>query len=265
MLLVLVKIATTVGVVLGLAWLSERVSPRVAGIVAGLPLGVTIILFFLGLEQGPAFAGAASLSALAGMTPVMWVIVAYEALARCPGRCGLYAATLSVPPLYLAGAALIALVPQERWLLLALASGSAFAAWLIFRGQAQAPPVRQVRITSRVLLARAGTAAALVVLITGLAEWLGPTWAGLLSAFPNMLLPLLVIVHVTYGADTARGILRALPTGVGSALAFLICGSFTLERWGTWLGILAALAAAALYLSLLTAVLYRRRRGSSRS
>ena len=86
-LLIPVKILATIGIVLGLSLVAERVSPRVAGVLSGYPLGAAIALFFIGLEIGPQFAADSAVFALAGLTASMVFVAAYFAVsARCRGR-----------------------------------------------------------------------------------------------------------------------------------------------------------------------------------
>lgn len=58
--LLLAKIATAIIAVVGLSLVAERVSPRVAGILSGYPLGTAIALFFIGIELGEPFAAASA-------------------------------------------------------------------------------------------------------------------------------------------------------------------------------------------------------------
>jgi len=50
------KLLASIGLVLGLGLVAVRVSPRVAGLLAGYPLGTALALFFIGLEISPGFA-----------------------------------------------------------------------------------------------------------------------------------------------------------------------------------------------------------------
>ena len=65
--LLLLKLLVAVGVVVGLSVITERISPRIAGIVAGLPTGTAITLFFIGLDNGTAFASQTALYTLVGL------------------------------------------------------------------------------------------------------------------------------------------------------------------------------------------------------
>ena len=67
MLLIVIKIVVTSAMVLALSWINERVGPRIAGILAGFPLGIAVSLFFIGVEQGAGFAAEASVSTLGGL------------------------------------------------------------------------------------------------------------------------------------------------------------------------------------------------------
>jgi len=50
--LLLYKISITVLAVLGLSFVAEKVSARLAGLLSGYPSGTAIILHFYGLEYG---------------------------------------------------------------------------------------------------------------------------------------------------------------------------------------------------------------------
>lgn len=46
---------------------AERANPRLAGVLIGFPLGAGLTLFFLGVEQGAAFASESSLWSIQGI------------------------------------------------------------------------------------------------------------------------------------------------------------------------------------------------------
>ena len=64
----LAKLAISIGIVLGLSLVAERVSTRIAGLLAGYPLGTAIALFFIGLEIAPVFAAESAVFSLATLT-----------------------------------------------------------------------------------------------------------------------------------------------------------------------------------------------------
>ena len=63
-------------------------SPKVSGFISGIPTGTAIILFFYGLERGPAFASESSLSNLAGMLSMDLFIYLYFLASKNTGKDG---------------------------------------------------------------------------------------------------------------------------------------------------------------------------------
>jgi hypothetical protein len=52
--LIILKTVVSILAVLGLVYISEK-NPKIGGLLAGLPLGTGIVIFFYGIEQGPHF------------------------------------------------------------------------------------------------------------------------------------------------------------------------------------------------------------------
>jgi uncharacterized membrane protein (GlpM family) len=258
--LVPVKILVTVGMVLGLALVAERVSPRVAGVLSGYPLGAAIALFFIGLEIGPQFAADSAVFALAGLSASLAFVSAYYAAsARCAGR-AVAPATAAALAAYFAAAWALQGVPFSLAgaVLLPAASVPVFAR--LFRRIPNVAITRSVRFTPAVMLVRAGLAAAIILAITAAARAVGPAWAGLFSAFPTALFPLMLIVHLTYGKAHVHTIIKNFPLGLGSLIVYGVSVALGYPRLGVGWGTAAAFAAATAYLVIYGAMVSRRRR-----
>ena len=65
--LIVAKIVVTVGAVVGLSLAAEHASPKMAGLLAGYPMGAAIVLFFYGVEVTPEFAAESAVYTLVGM------------------------------------------------------------------------------------------------------------------------------------------------------------------------------------------------------
>jgi hypothetical protein len=65
--LLLYKIGITMMAVLGLSFVAEKISTRLAGLLSGYPIGTAIILHFYGLEYGAQFAADAAIFNLCGL------------------------------------------------------------------------------------------------------------------------------------------------------------------------------------------------------
>ncbi|MCK4734556.1 MAG: hypothetical protein KAT65_19025, partial [Methanophagales archaeon] len=102
--------------------------------------------------------------------------------------------------------------------------------------------------TWKVILGRAGLAALTISLITGIAELVGPTWAGLFSAFPTTLFPLLLIIHFSYGERYAHSIIKHVPDGLVGLLIYSLTIYLSYPQFGIYLGIILAFSGALIYL-----------------
>ncbi len=259
-MIVVIKILVTSLMVLGLSWLSERVSPRVAGVFAGLPLGIAVSLFFIGVEQGPSFAAAASLSSIGGLGAAVVFCYAYWRFSATLRRWNVVLTSVLSLPVFLAAAALIGMLPQNRWLLTAVTLVITGAALFEFRGIAETNPAdrKQVKVTPTILFVRTALATAIVLAITGLASVIGEKWAGLLSGFPITLYPVLLIVHATYSEREAHGIIQAFPYGIGSLVICAFAGSYLLVPLGVYWGMALSILLAAAYLTVVALMVWKK-------
>jgi hypothetical protein len=247
-LFLIAKIGVTIGMVLALSWVAERVSPRVAGLLSGYPLGAAIALFFIGLEISPEFAARSAVYALAGLASSQVFAYCYFMASARLNRCTIPAACAAALGGYFAAAWLLHAIAFSRAgaVLTAIASMALFA--YLFRGIRNVAIARSVRFTPMVLLLRACLAAAIIVAITGAAGAVGSAWAGLFSAFPTALFPLMLIVHITYDKAHVHTIIKNFPLGLGSLIVYGIAVSILYPTWGVGWGTLAAFGIATLYL-----------------
>ena len=85
----LFKMSVAIAMVLLLSLIAERVSPSLAGILCGYPLGVAITLFFVGYEISPEFASKSALFTAVGLIGTQASAYGYyrfSLLARGRGR-----------------------------------------------------------------------------------------------------------------------------------------------------------------------------------
>ncbi len=254
--LTLAKILVAVGMVVLVAYLAENVSPRFAGIFAGFPLGSAISLFFIGYELGPDFAGQAAVYAISGLTATMAFSYFYyraslplEKLPRIPA---IALATLQALAGYFVVIFLLRLVDYNRITACAVSIAAIFLFDRLFSKIPNVLIADRSRLSVALLAARAGTAAAIIILVTSGAKLIGPRWAGLFAAFPMAILPLIVIIHFTYRPEHVYTILKNLPRGMGSLVVYGLVVSYAYPAWGIYLGTLIGYAFATVFLILLT-------------
>jgi uncharacterized membrane protein (GlpM family) len=247
-LFTVVKVSVSILVVVLLSLIAERAGPRIAGIVSGYPLGAAISLYFIGLEIGPGFAAQSALFTAAGLAATVAFVGGYllgirfaEGHHRLPSLAfsilpgiaayGLVAWLLSFMPINWASAPLIAITSM------------ALAAW-VFRRIPDATIQQRIHLGFSVALLRAAFAALVILAITTVAGVVGPRWAGLFSAFPITMLPLLAIIQFTYQPAHVRTIIKNVPRGLGSVLIYAMVVFASYKglglAWGTLIGYLAA-------------------------
>lgn len=183
---------------------TRRWGPRAGGLLMGLPLTTGPIFLALALEQGAAFAAAATVGILDGLVGLSAFVVAYVHVSNRFGWIvSLFCATVS----FLACSALARGLGGG-----ALVAGLAAAGAL---GCALALIRRPVSSSTRVvpprwdLWARMGAVAGLTLIVTAVAARIGPVYGGIVGTYPVMMTVAIPFTHVQYGRDAAVAMLRA--------------------------------------------------------
>jgi len=247
-LFVLLKILVTIAIVVGLSVVAEHVSPRVAGVLSGYPLGAAIALFFIGLEIGPAFAAESAVYTIAGLVGSLCFVYAYYQTALRCDRWTIPIASIAATAGYFAVIGLLHSIGLAKLSAVLFTVSATFAFAFMFRNIEDSRIDRPVRLTFRVLVLRAALAAVIILMITGAAKWVGPHWAGLFSAFPTTLFPLMLIVHISYGRSAVYTVIKNFPRGLGSLILYALGVSFVYPRFGVLPGTIVAFMLATAYL-----------------
>ena len=259
-LVLISKVIVTVGMVLSLSAVAERVSPRVAGLLSGYPLGAAIALFFMGLEVGPDFAAESAVYTLVGLVASQVFVYGYYRASAALQRHVIPAATLTALGGYFAAVWLLHFIPFSPTAAVLVPVASILIFTRLFRKVRNVAITRSVRFTFGVLLLRADLAALIILAVTGAARAVGPAWAGLFAAFPTALFPLILIVHITYDKAHVHTIIKNFPLGLGALIAYALAVSQLYPSLGIYGGTIAAFAAATLYLLAYGAIVGRLRR-----
>ncbi len=262
MFVVLVKMGVTVCVVVGLSVVAEHVSPRVAGVLSGYPLGAAIALFFIGWEVGPDFAAASAVYTLAGLVGTLCFVYVYYQTAVRVHRYAILWSSITASAGYFAAIGLLNAFPLSVWTAFLLPVGAAGIFIFLFRRIQNSRIHKPIRLSFGVLFLRAVLSAVIILGITGAARAVGARWAGLFSAFPTTLFPLLIIVHATYGRQHVYTIIKNFPKGLGSLMLYTLGVSIFFPRCGVVMGSVLALVTATVYLVLYALMVMRFEKGS---
>ena len=85
-------------------------------------------------------------------------------------------------------------------------------------------------------------ASAMVLLITGGAEFLGPQWSGILAPFPVFMCIMAVFAQKQSGVTAVHGLLRGNMIGYFSAVSFYVTVGLTVEQTSITITFLLATA-----------------------
>lgn len=250
-----------------LATLAGRRWGNVAtGLVAGLPIVAGPVLFFYALEQGPAFASQAAVATLLGMVSLCAFLLIYAWRSWSGGT------ILSSLLMGWAGFAVVTLlinrVLQDHSVSLLKALVYALAA--LYLGRRSLPPVEEAApalapplspdplakgspiaadAASRPgpwdLPLRMAAAAIMVLVLTALAQRLGPRLGGLLTPFPVASTVLAVFAHSQGGSAAARSVLKGLFLAFNSFAVFCAVLGAALTAGGLGLGVAVIVAVLA--------------------
>jgi hypothetical protein len=206
----------------------RRWGPRLAGILVVLPIVAGPILLILYVDQGNGFAAAAARAATLAIVPLAFFALIFAYLSRNHGwLLTLLAAWVAV---LLADLALAqAHVPAMVALVLALVALHGAGALLRRLDQPSPPPIPTPWWD---LPARAVATALLVVLVTGLADLLGPALTGALAPFP---IALSVVCAFTAAQASHAGVLallRGIVPGLDGFALFCFLVAVLINRLG---------------------------------
>jgi len=246
--LLLYKIGITMLAVLGLSFVAEKISVRLAGLLSGYPIGTAIILHFYGLEYGAQFAADAAIFNLCGLLASQCFAYTYYRVSQ--RTTSLFVTSILSLTGYLLPTLVVSQTNPSRLTALVIAISATILFCILFRSNKAKQMVAPQAWSARLIIGRLIFTASLVLIVTEFADIVGPSWAGLFSAFPVALYPLVFLLHREYGPETARNILGNFPYGLWSVIAYALTISLVYPLygviWGTLLGFAVATAVLAI-------------------
>lgn len=253
MILVLSKILVTFSTVVMLAIVARRYGPAWTGILAGFPLGSAITLYFIGYEQGADFAASGARHALIGLTGSLMLAITYLHISRRWHQPRAILIPVMLAPL----AFLITVAPlqywQGEWWL-----NTVMILILIWLAKQYLGHIEDIDATidhnniwqrpAPAIVFRAIMATLSVLGITALANWLSPSQAGLLAAFPVSFFPVLIILQLSYGAPVVAAAIKQYPSGLVAMVVYIVLVGLLYPLVGLHWGTALSLTGATVYL-----------------
>ncbi len=224
--------------ILALSLAGRRWGTTVSGWLVALPVVAGPIVFFIGLEQGEAFAAGAARATIAGLASLAVYSLVYSRVAL---RAGWAPSLLAGWAGFFLSTYLLNRLPLTLPQSIALALSALVGVYLLL------PPAGSEASPTGTpaweIAARMAAAVGMVLVMTALARPLGPHLAGLLVPFPIAATVLAVFTHHYQGGASAVRLLRGLVAGLWTMGIFFLVVAGTVERLGV--GPSFALAVAA--------------------
>lgn len=249
MTLLALKLLLAPMLVVGSSLAGRRWGPRLGGILVVRPIVAGPILLIVHLEHGSRFAAQAASAATLGIVPLAIFTVVFAYGSRRFGWLLTLAADWAA--VLLVDLGLTQLTPPA-WVSLLLALAALHGAgWLLGRLDAPMPEARP--LPGWDLPARAVATGGLVVVITTLADVLGPTATGVLAPFPIALSVVCAFAVAQSGHPGVLALLRGIVPGLDGFALFCFLVAVTIDRWGAVVSFGLATAAAVAFAAVLAA------------
>ena len=224
---------------------ARRWGALVGGVIGGLPVVAGPILAIIAIQHGNAFGSRAAAATLLGLISLTGFVLTYAFLAR---RAAWPVCLFAGWTVFLLMTAALDLF-HARALPALIAAFATFTLALLVMPKAKSEAVQRVTAPAWDLPLRAFSAIALVLILTGAANELGPQLSGLLAPFPIITTVLAAFTHAQGGADAAITILRGMERGFYAFALFCFTASVALTHmavgWAFALATLVALAVQA--------------------
>ncbi|MFC1723547.1 hypothetical protein ACFL0V_05395 [Nanoarchaeota archaeon] len=260
--LFLIKLFVAVGVVVLLSIIAEHVSPKMAGILSGYPTGSAISLFFFGLEQGTQFAADSAVYNMIGLVAMMSFIYFYYRSSSYFSKFNIVLSSIVSIFGYFVVIWLLHFIKLNKFIAVLIPIISMIIFIYLFKEIQNIKIRNKIKITHSVLFLRAFFAACIILTVIGTAKLVGPTWAGLFSAFPTTLFPLIVIVHFTYDTKHVHTVIKNVPIGIGSLILYSLTISIVYPLFGIYIGTIISFIVATVYIFLFQFIQKRVKRKS---
>lgn len=247
---ILFRVLVTAAIVVLVTLSVERLTPKIGGALAGLPIVTGPALYFLLDEKSVVFGASAAAASLMSLTAAQVFLVGYTVVAARTKWAAIIVAVLS----WICGIWALSHLQPSPWVGLPLFLVSMVAARYITECYVITLDRTATDGTLLMLIVRATIAGLLVAMGTIASGWLGPVWAGSLIAYPISLTVILVTVHHRSGAQLAILTARAAMLGIFSLAVFTFMVAILLEIYGPVISFVVALLAS---MSVTTSLVYR--------
>jgi hypothetical protein len=236
-----------VTLVLALSFIAEKVSPKISGILSGLPVGSSITLVFFAIENGVDYVTKVALYNIHGLFAALAFSIGYYISTFYKGKFEIFLSLLISFISYLIIAFILAYVPPHVFFTPFIVITLMLIATIYFAKKENFTIDKKIKTSMSDILFRSILTISIFLVVSSLPKYVPSNIAGIFSSFPTILLPLLLIIHFRYSRLQARTIIKNTPFGLSSVVIYSLVVYFTYAEIGILYGTIVALISSVLY------------------
>ena len=245
--LLIIKSIAVVALVLSLSYIAEEVSPKVSGILSGLPVGSSITLLFFAVENGVDYVTKVALYNIHGLFAALAFSIGYYISTFYKGKFEIFMSLLISFIAYLIIAFILAYVPPHVVLTPLIVITLMLIASIYFAKKENFAIDKKVKTSISDIFFRSLLTISIFLVISSLPKYVPSNIAGIFSSFPTILLPLMLIIHFRHSRLQARTVIKNTPFGLSSVVIYSLVVYFAYAKIGIVFGTIVALIASVLY------------------
>ena len=236
--------------VLTLSFVAEKLSPKISGILSGLPLGSSITLIFFAIENGVDYVTKVALYNIHGLFAALAFSIGYYISTFYKGKFEIFLSLLISFISYLVIAFILAYVPPHVFFTPFIVIVLMLIATIYFAKKENFSIDKKIKTSVNDILFRSILTIFIFLVVSSLPKYVPSNIAGIFSSFPTVLLPLMLIIHFRHSNLQARTIIKNTPFGLSSVVIYSLIVYFSYSKIGILYGTILALFCSVLYVLL---------------
>ena len=233
--------------VLTLSFVAEKLSPKISGILSGLPLGSSITLIFFAIENGVDYVTKVALYNIHGLFAALAFSIGYYISTFYKGKFEIFLSLLISFISYLVIAFILAYVPPHVFFTPFIVIVLMLIATIYFAKKENFSIDKKIKTSVSDILFRSILTISIFLVVSSLPKYVPSNIAGIFSSFPTVLVPLMLIIHFRHSNLQARTIIKNTPFGLSSVVIYSLVVYFSYTKIGILYGTILALFCSVLY------------------
>lgn len=220
-----------------------------------MPVGSSITLIFFAIENGVDYVTNVALYNIHGLFAALSFCIGYYISTFYKGKLEVTLSLVTSFIFYLVIALILSYVPPHIVFTPLIVISLMLIATIYFSKKENYKIEKKEKISFSDLVFRSILTITIFLIVSSLPQYVSANLAGIFSAFPTILLPLLLIIHFRHSNLQARTIIKNTPFGLSSVVIYSLVVYFTYGSYGIFWGTIIALIASVSYVAIQSKIL----------